>query len=618
VRRTLLIILCIIMPVAPLPAQDRVIRELRGRLDTLHDRIAKADMLNKLAMRYHLNNTDSCFLFAVKARDLATRLQYKKGIADALNNLSIFYALRANMKQAIEYDYKALLLYRQLGDSSNVCQVLMNNSIYHNYEGMKAEANVLLQQAMGMGKQLKNDSIYGLVLINYAIRFDADSLHKDSVLWAIGKAKEILKKYPETRNDYYIRAFEADKLAPSKAVKRINELADQAITEGLIIVGIDMLGYIDIYAKKGYVTDIIPYKERIFELAERAGYTDLMLPVVTSLYHYYAGKQDKVKTSKYGKTLYDLVTRQQEVENNTEINHLDYFLKEQALTEWQLSNKVQQEKIAKANMKKRQRLLLIGCLSGILLLLGGFTLSRYRSYRHLRQQEKMLAGMNAAIYEKNKQLKINDDFKNKLISIIAHDFREPLNNIIHVAGMFRDNASRESLQEVIDKVDVSSRSTLVVFDNILRWIKSQLSGFIYSPAACNLLSFFEEGLQSMEATLSARHISAGLDISEDISLAGECEMLHFVNRTLLNYAVSFSPDSATIGITAVEEADRVKVVLTSTAPGITNEMAVSLFVHQDGITMMICKDFMDKMGGQIWAEKTGTQLLLIYTLPSFH
>jgi K+-sensing histidine kinase KdpD len=215
------------------------------------------------------------------------------------------------------------------------------------------------------------------------------------------------------------------------------------------------------------------------------------------------------------------------------------------------------------------------------------------------------------ISEKNKQLQINDDFKNKLISIIAHDFREPLNNIIKVAVMFKNNADAASLQEVINQVDTSSRNTLVVFDNILRWIKSQLSGFIYSPMACHLLSFFEEALQSIT-------IKSTLNIADDIFLAGESEMLQFVNRSLFHYAASFSPDNDAINITAVKEADRVKVVITSVAPEITKEKAAGLFVEQDGITLVICKDFMDKMGGQIWAEKSGTRLQLIYTLPSFN
>jgi signal transduction histidine kinase len=605
-----------------LSAQDKVIHELKQTLATKRDSIAYVNVLNQLGMQYHLSNADSCFLFAVKARDIATRLKYKKGIADALNNLSIFYALKANMKQAIEYDYKALLLYRDLGDSSNVCQVLMNTSVFHNYEGMNPTAGIFLQQAMNIGKHLPNDSIYGLVLINYAIHFGGDTLRQDSVVWAIQRAKEILAKYPGSRNHYYIEAFEADEWMnrgeADKAVKRINQLANQAISEGLIFVGIDMLEHIETYTKNGHFTDVIPYKEKIFALAEQAGYTDLMLPAITSLYRHYADKKDAAKTAAYGKELYELVRRREEIKNNIQVNHLDYFLKEQALTEWQLSNKVQKEKIAKVSMKKKHRQMLIGLLSGVLLLLGGFTFTRYRSYRNLRQQELLLANMNAAISEKNKQLQINDDFKNKLIAIIANDFREPLNNIIKVAVMFRNNAGRKVLQEVIDQVDTSSRNTLVIFDNILRWIKSQLSGFVYSPMACPLLLFFEEILQGMGPVLISRQISAGLDITDDILLAGESEMLQFVNRSLVHYAVSFSPDNHTIGIMAVKEAHRVKVTLTSTAPEVTAEMAARLFVHQEGITMVICKDFMDKMGGLIWAEKTGSQLHLIYTLPSFN
>ncbi|SEV98544.1 Signal transduction histidine kinase [Chitinophaga sp. YR573] len=616
------ILILLLMFAGSLSAQNKVIHELKQTLATKKDSIGYVNVLNQLGMQYHLSNADSCFLFSVQARDIATRLKYKKGMADGLNNLSIFYALKANMKQAIEYDYKALLLYRQLGDSANVCQVLMNSSVYYNYEGSDPIAEIFLQQAMNMGKHLPNDSIYGLVLINYAIHFGGDSLRQDSVLWAIQKAKEILAKYPGSRNHYYIEAIEADEWMKrgeaDRAVKRINQLADQAISEGLIFVGIDMLEHIETYTKNGHNTDIIPYKEKIFALAEQAGYTDLILPAITSLYHYYANKKDAAKTATYGKELYELVRRRQEMNNNIQVNHLDYFLKEQALTEWQLSNKVQKEKIAKTNMKKEHRQILIGLLSGVLLLLGGFTFTRYRSYRNLRQQELLMADMNTAISEKNKQLQINDDFKNKLIAIIANDFREPLNNIIKVAVMFRNNAGKEVLQELIDQVDVSSRNTLVVFDNILRWIKSQLSGFVYSPMACPLLPFFEEILQGMAPALITRQISVGLNIADDILLAGESEMLQFVNRSLLYYAASFSPDNHTIGIMAVKEAHQVKVTLTSTAPEVTAEMAAHLFVHQEGITMVICKDFMDKMGGQIWAEKTETQLQLVYTLPSFN
>lgn len=314
---------------------------------------------------------------------------------------------------------------------------------------------------------------------------------------------------------------------------------------------------------------------------------------ISARLQYRKGKTDALKAAAQGKVLEDLL------EVKPETNYLDYFIREQALKEWTLSNKVQQEKIEKANMLKQQRLLLISFLSVVLLLLAGFTLIRYRSYRTLRQQELMLRGMNAMISEKNKQLQTNDDFKNKLISVIAHDFREPLENIIRVGGMFRENNEQAILQEMITEVETSSRNTLVIFDNILRWIKSQLSGFIYTPTPCNLSEFFEG-------------LPVQLAVHESLVLAGEPEMLHFVNRSL----VYFFPEGQFIVVTAVKEADRVKVILTAKVPALQD--AAGLFENGISLTFVICKDFMDKMGGQIWAEKDGTKLLIIYTLPSFH
>ncbi|MBP1650579.1 MAG: hypothetical protein H6Q26_736, partial [Bacteroidetes bacterium] len=172
-------------------AQKSAVQQLRQRLMEEEDSTVYTDVLNELSMKWHLSNADSCFWYAVQARDLANRLNYRKGVADALNNLSIAYALKANMKQAIEYESKALVYYRQLEDNSNTCQVLMNMSIFHSMAGMNETGEQYLYQAMDIGKKLVYDSIYSLVLINYATRFDNDSTRRDSVQWAIGQAKKI-------------------------------------------------------------------------------------------------------------------------------------------------------------------------------------------------------------------------------------------------------------------------------------------------------------------------------------------------------------------------------------------------------------------------------------------
>lgn len=601
-------------------AQDKVIRQLRADLLRQPDSTLYTDVLNQLGMQYHLSNADSCFWYAVKARDIASRHGDKKGLAGALNNLSIFYALKANTKQAIEYGFKSLLLYRELEDQPNICQVLMNLSVFHDFSGMKPESNQYLYQAMELGKTLTQDSIYSLVLINYAIRFEQDSTRRDSVKWALEKSKEIIRKYPGAREIYYIQALEADEWMKegegARAVQRINELADKALKEGLVVVAIDILDHVDAYRQNGYPADAIPAKEKAFAIGNQAGYLNMMLPTVASLYRYYAKSNNEAKKAYYGRALWELVRKRLELKSSNYMNYLDYFLKEQELNEWQLSNKVQEQKINKANMKRKSRQQLIGFMVGVLLLMGGFTYARYRSYKELRRQERLLREMNDAISEKNQQLSIHDDFKNKLIAILARDFREPLNNIIRVSAMFRNkDMDQASMQLIIDEAVVSSRKTLVIFDNILRWIKSQLSGFVYNPAPCDLLLLFEQAMHHIDQQ------RIKLDIPSGLYLAGDQEMLLFINRSLLHCAVNLSAGEEPIVVRAVQD-ELVKVEVICTVSSVTPEMAAHLFEYRRGddlsVTLVICKDFMDKMGGHISAEVQGVQLRLGYVLPSFN
>ena len=601
-------------------AQDKVIRQLRSSLQQQTDSIAYTDVLNQLGMQYHLSNIDSCFWYAVKARGIATRHNDSRGLAGALNNLSIFYTLKDNQKQAIEYGFKSLLLYRELEDQPNICQLLMNLSVYHFFEGMKPEADQYLYQAMNLGKTLTRDSIYSLVLINYASRYQDDSTRRDSVKWAVAKSKEIIRKYPGSRDIYYIHAFEADEWMKegegAKAVQRINELADKALQEGLIVVAIDLLDHVDTYRQHGYPADAVPAKEKAFTIAIRAGYLNMMLPTVLGLYRHYAHGGNEAKKAYYGRALLEIVRQRMRLRSSNHMNYLDYFLKEQELNEWQLSNKVQEQRIARTIVKRKSRQQLIGFLAGFLLLMVGFTLARYRSYKNLRKQEQLLRVMNDAISEKNQQLSVHDDFKNKLIAILARDFREPLNDIIRVSALFRNkDMDQASMEQIIDEAVISSRKTLVIFDNILRWIRSQLSGFVYSPAPCDLALLFEQAMHHTDYPQVALNIPAGL------FLAGDQEMLLFINRSLLHCAARLSGGEGSIVVNAVEE-ELVKVSIAFEANGFTPAMAAHLFEYRRGddlsVTLVICKDFMDKMGGQIGVEVEGKRVVVRYLLPRFN
>ncbi len=620
------------------PAQLKEIAALRNSLPQVTDSIEYVDMLNQLGMYYHLNNIDSCFWFATHAREIATRLAYRKGEAGALRNLGIVYSQQQNLRQAIAYELSALELYRSLGDSASVCHIMNNLSIDYEDDGDTIMERYYLNQAMAMGNRLANDSMYSLVLSNYILEYMQDSTRQDSVTWAYHKLQGITARYPYSREWLYAKMFEAVNLLRQgqgqQGERLINSIADTALQKGYLHLAIEAYSrIIDNFIPLGYKADSIPYMGKIFTLSQKAGYYEQMMTMLPFLYRYYAATKDVRQTAYYGQGALALANHQLALrKSRLEINYLEYFLKEQELQSLQLRNQVQQQAIEQNNLHRATRRTLIWLLGALLLLLISFTTVYYRYYRSSRQYERRLAGMNAAISEKNCLLRANDDFKNKLISVIAHDFRDPLNNIIRVAAMLQNQTlDKEEMMRTVEQVEASSGKTLAVFDSILRWIKSQLSGFIYAPAPCNVKDMMMEALHSIEPALQEKKVAVKMEAPSHIQVAAEREMLQFVHRTLLNSAVGFSMPGGQVVVQAQEEeAGAVKVLVKVLKVSITAAMLPHLFEyrgtayyqqyreHDAELALVICKDFMDKMGGHISAARQQEGFAFIYELPSFH
>lgn len=613
-------------------AQTKEIAALRFGLSQAKDSLVYVDMLNQLGLYYHLSNTDSCFWFAKKAREIATRLNYKNGKAGALRNLGIVYSQKLNLPQAIAYEHEALQLYREAGDSASVCHIMNNLSIDYEESGDTVMERHYLHQAMSLGNQLSNDSMFSLVLSNYILEYSMDSSRQDSVKWAHQRLHAITSRYPYSREWFYARIFDGVAMLKegrgAAGEAHINKVADTAMQKGFRHLAIAAYYRIlDDFIPMGYKADSIVYLEKIFLLSKQAGYYDMMMNTLPALYRHYSNTKDAGKTAFYGGAVSELARHQLELrKGRQQINYMEYFLKEQELKSLQLGNQVQQQAIEQSNMQRANRLLLIMLLGGLLFLVAVITIVYYRSYRSSRQYERRLAAMNYSISEKNRLLRANDDFKNKLISVVAHDFRNPLENIIRMAVLMQTRSlDRDEMLRIIDQVQAASGKTLDIFESILRWIKSQLSGFVYAPAPCYIRDMMQEALLSVQHAAQKKGVSVKIDVADNIQVAAEREMLQFVHRSLLNSAVQFSLPGASVTVSSIGEDEMVKVLVKAERT-IPDETLLPLFVyrgrdHKHGdaeLTLIISKDFMDKMGGHISASQEGEGLVFEYGLPAFH
>lgn len=251
-----------------------------------------------------------------------------------------------------------------------------------------------------------------------------------------------------------------------------------------------------------------------------------------------------------------------------------------------------------------------------------------KKQEELYQQQLKL---NKQIQEKNNILLEADEFKNKLVSILAHDFRSPLCSTISIARMMKNNQkiTKQEMELFYDDIEQDATKMLESFDIILQWIRQQLSGYKLKAETLILRDLFLESAELFRLQLDTKRITVHNHIPEDMTVISNKEMLQFINRNLLSNAIKFSPEGGRIIVGCIKNIENLTITVEDDGPGLHDTTLDKLFsissqaAHSTnlgaGIALSMCKDFLQKLNGHIWAKnKKPHGAVFHYTISSLN
>jgi signal transduction histidine kinase len=623
-------------------AQIATIRQLEASAAVTTDSARYVDLMNLLAGQYQHRHLDTCYIYLCRAREVAQRHGYGRGEAAAYRGLGSYYAYRDNSYLSFRFYIDALNLYKDLGDSAGICQTSMHLGVYYQYEKQYREAGDYMKRAMSMSERLKNDTIYMALMANYYfiyvsdLRADrsSDVVDKKKAYQALTKAKQMAAAVGDERLMIYTGMLQAQELIYAKigisdGLARLNTLIAEAEKKGYVYHAMYGYAHLASFLARNHLADSLPAQRQLVRLALGGGYRELALPVVSKLYAWYDRRHDEDSAQLYGTMMLDIVEKEEQSKTQGELDYIDYYMQEKKLRALQLQHDYQQHVLDKKALESRNRYIVIIFLAVLLLLTILLLADVNRSHRRSRANAARLGEKNREISEKNALLRTHDDFKNKLISLIAHDFRVPLNHIIDLTNLLKDNSLEyDEATALFKKLETKTRHTLHIFDSILRWIRSQLSGFVYTPAVCTPAEMIQEVLEILKENCTEKLLEVTVDVPGDIYLMADREMLQFVHRNVLHNAIKFSPAGSRLLVTATLTGDQVTIAITDEGRGVPPDILPYLFEYRNrdqvgnkissgaGLALIICKDFMDKMGGTIQGiNNAGKGSTFSYTLP---
>ncbi len=243
---------------------------------------------------------------------------------------------------------------------------------------------------------------------------------------------------------------------------------------------------------------------------------------------------------------------------------------------------------------------------------------RVRNHLKLRYVQQRLQEANAS--------------KDRFFSIIAHDLRSPFTALV---GMSRylaqgiETLDMQTAKEFLEGIYRSSKNAFTLLENLLEWSRIQTGRVALSPSMIDVIQLIENNLSLVETNLTTKGQTVKNHLEKPVLAYVDENTVDTVIRNLITNAVKFTPRGGTIEFFSRKTPSELMISIRDDGVGMTAEQIEGLFrvdvrsstpgTEQEkgtGLGMVLCKEFVEKNGGEIILEsEVNKGTMITFTLP---
>ncbi len=222
--------------------------------------------------------------------------------------------------------------------------------------------------------------------------------------------------------------------------------------------------------------------------------------------------------------------------------------------------------------------------------------------------------------------------KDKFLSIIAHDLKNPFNAIVGFSDLLCSSYSDlddETKLDIIKDIQHSAKLNFNLLEKMLEWAMSQSDHIPYKPQDLDLHSIINESSSFASYQASQKKIQIKNNTSENTFIFADENMLTSLLRNLISNAIKFTSENGEVQIKTEELDEEIKISIKDNGVGMSQDNIDKLFRTDTkvqtsgtsdekgtGLGLLICKEFVDKHKGNIWVEsELGSGSEFIMTFP---
>jgi len=599
------------------------------------------DSLNQSAFNKKRTDISAALNELHKAQNLAIQLGYKKGEAISYMYEAGMYQQQGFTKRSVTDFYKALEIFVILSDTFNVAKIeqqialslvsekkydsaitifKQSLSVYEKYSRYEEIVNVKNHIGQIQIKQKKVNDALGI--LNNALQLSEKigyqygqkkALHniglaeKERMNWeratqffqaSLALDEKMQDKYGIALNHHSLISI----LIAQNKLLEANTLGLKAYSEARFVLAYELMDSIIgqlilINRLQGNANQIIQWQ-------------DSMLMVQ---------KMQRTKESEYASSFIDIIKNQHDFRLETE------------------------NAIIRAERVSNEQFLIITVGTFILIILAVLVVMVFINFQKQKQysrelraknilieaQVAELGALNKEISQQNIQLESDNKTKDKLLSIISHDLRNPLVNTKGILNLVNQGiVPEDEAKQLLIQLETQYMGTTSLLDNLLFWLKGQMSGKNLDKIKMPVFPIVNGLENEHRMLLERKHISFSNQVNSALIVWADKEMIRIVLRNLISNAIKFTPNNGEIKIYTSSEGNQSTINIQDSGIGMSAETIQRIGAKQyyttagtalekgSGFGLMLCSDLINRHGGQLVIKsEPGKGSVFIIQLP---
>lgn len=496
----------------------------------------------------------------------------------------VFYAIRIYPK-SVSYGESAVELFEQLGDYVNIGSSY--NSIGLSLLGM--EKTRLARETLRKSW-------------HYSLHYAGDSTNAVGNLLNIGLTHLMESNY-DSAHDYLSTAHRYYRRNPHHAI---------SLMHAKVNLGVCL-------KEMGRLKEAKPLLLDALGQAREIGYANVIEKASGALSDVAEKEGDFVKALAYEKEHAAAIEDNILVENSASLQslerELEYSLKERKLAQLETENQVQRDRIRVNN--RERGIFIAGIIVLILFIVPLFILNR-----KIRLQNRLLSEQKEQIEIQRAGLDTMNRTKDRYFSIIGHDLRGPIGNILGLLNFIpnKNDTLTEETQEILNISRNGLREVHNLLENLLIWAKGQSNELMIRKEEQLFEPLVAQCCELLAPLVQERKTKIVKDVQPGLIGYFDHDAMYTVLRNLSSNAIKYSPEGSTVTIRAFEADGEMVMQVIDEGPGLDQELFNMLNSNRDftrkGLGLKLTKTLTEQMDGTLRVEngEPGTRITVF--LPS--